>query len=227
MGKLYIVSTPIGNMKDISLRALETLFSVDIILCEDTRKSGMLLEYYKEYCANPDKKPGLISFYEGNEDRRMKKVIELLKEGKEIALISNSGTPLLSDPGFKLVRECVKENIEVSSIPGASALLAGLVVSGLPMDKFLFLGFLPKKQGKKRKILEELKERNITTIFYESPFRIKKTLEMIGELFPEKQIVIAREMTKKFEEIMRGTAKELIAKLGDKKVKGELTILIS
>ena len=212
-------------MKDISLRALETLFSVDIILCEDTRKSGMLLEHYKDYSKDPERKPGLMSFYDGNEDRRINGIIELLKEDKNIALISNSGTPLLSDPGFKLVRECVKEKIEVMAIPGASALLAGLVVSGLPMDKFLFLGFLPKKQGKKRKMLEELKEKQ-TTIFYESPFRIKKTLEMIKEIFPEKQIVIAREMTKKFEEIMRGTAKKLIEKLGDKKVKGELTVLI-
>ena len=227
MGKLYIVSTPIGNMKDISLRALEILFSVDVILCEDTRKSGMLLEHYKEYSNDPDKKPGLMSFYQGNEDRKMNHIIELLKEGKDVALISNSGTPLLSDPGFKLVRECVREKIEVIPIPGASALLAGLVVSGLPMDKFLFLGFLPKKQGKKRKVLEDLKGKNMTTIFYESPFRIKKTLEMIDELLPESNIVIARELTKKFEETMRGTAKELIAKLGDKKVKGELTVVMN
>jgi len=227
MGKLYIVSTPIGNMKDISLRALEVLFSVDVILCEDTRKSGMLLEHYKEYSNDPDKKPGLMSFYQGNEDRKMNHIIELLKEGKDVALISNSGTPLLSDPGFKLVRECVREKIEVIPIPGASALLAGLVVSGLPMDKFLFLGFLPKKQGKKRKVLEDLKGKNMTTIFYESPFRIKKTLEMIDELLPESNIVIARELTKKFEETMRGTAKELIAKLGDKKVKGELTVVMN
>jgi len=214
-------------MKDISLRALEVLFSVDVILCEDTRKSGMLLEHYKEYSNDPDKKPGLMSFYQGNEDRKMNHIIELLKEGKDVALISNSGTPLLSDPGFKLVRECVREKIEVIPIPGASALLAGLVVSGLPMDKFLFLGFLPKKQGKKRKVLEDLKGKNMTTIFYESPFRIKKTLEMIDELLPESNIVIARELTKKFEETMRGTAKELIAKLGDKKVKGELTVVMN
>jgi len=230
MGSLYIVSTPIGNRGDISLRALEVLGKVELILCEDTRKTGLLLKGYEE-SQGKTFKARLISFYEENEEKRMPQVIDWLKQGKEIALVSNSGTPLVSDPGFKLVRECIREKISVFSIPGSSALLAGLVISGLPTDKFMFLGFLPKKQGKKEKLLEKVREiQNFlaqTIIFYESPFRIVKTLKTLEQILPEAKVVIGRELTKKFEEVERGTAKELIEKFGDKKIKGELVVMFS
>jgi len=230
MARLNVVSTPIGNRKDISLRALEVLDKVEIILCEDTRKTGMLLEHYRQ-TEGLTGKPRLVSFYEENEVKRIPEVIEWLKQDKEIALVSNSGTPLVSDPGFKLVRECVKEKIQVSPIPGPSAVLAGLVISGLPTDRFMFLGFLPKKQGKKEKLLEKVKEVQKvipqTVIFYESPFRIVGTLKMLEQILPEAEVVIGRELTKKFEEVQRGTARELIGKLGDKKIKGELVVLLS
>ena len=230
MGSLYIVSTPIGNRRDISLRALEVLSQVELILCEDTRKTGLLLKGYEE-SQGKTFKARLISFYEENEEKRIFQVIDWLKQGKEVALVSNSGTPLVSDPGFKLVRQCVREKIPVFPIPGPSALLAGLVISGLPTDKFMFLGFLPKKQGKKEKLLEKIKEIQKllaqTIIFYESPFRIVKTLKMLEQILPEAKIVIGRELTKKFEETERGTARELIEKFGDKKIKGELVVMFS
>jgi len=230
MARLNVVSTPIGNRKDISLRALEVLDKVEIILCEDTRKTGMLLEHYRQ-TEGLTGKPRLVSFYEENEVKRIPEVIEWLKQDKEIALVSNSGTPLVSDPGFKLVRECVKEKIQVSPIPGPSAVLAGLVISGLPTDKFMFLGFLPKKQGKKEKLLEKVKQiQEIlpqTVIFYESPFRIVRTLEMLERLMPEAEVVIGRELTKKFEEIERSKPRELLEKWGNKKIKGELVVLLS
>lgn len=229
MGSLYIVSTPIGNRGDISLRALEVLSKAEMILCEDTRKTGLLLKGYEESQGKVFK-ARLISFYEENEEKRILQVIDWLKQGKEIALVTNSGTPLVSDPGFKLVRECVKEKIPVSPIPGASALLAGLVISGLATDKFMFLGFLPKKQGKKEKLLGKVKEiQKIipqTVIFYESPFRIVRTLKMLEQILPEVEVVVGRELTKKFEEIVRGNPKELMGKLRDKKIKGEITVLL-
>ena len=194
MGILYLVSTPIGNRADISLRALETLKKTEILLCEDTRKTKMLLEFYEIFG------PQLVSYYEPVEEAKIPQVIEWLKDGKIISLVSNAGTPLISDPGFKLVRECVRQKIKVEAIPGASALLAALTISGLPTDKFTFLGFLPKKDGKKEKLLKEIK---YTTIAYESPYRLVKTLEMLNKLMAEAEVVICRELTKKFEETLR------------------------
>ena len=219
MAELYIVSTPIGNRQDITLRALEVFNKLDYLLCEDTRKTKQLLDFYQ---IKP--LPYLVSFYEPVEEQKIPQVIAWLKAGKSVGLVTNAGTPLVSDPGFKLVRECVKENIQVVPIPGASALLAALVVSGLPTDKFTFLGFLPKKAGKKEKLLKEAK---YTVIAYESPYRIIKTLELLQKLMPEKQVVICRELTKKFEEVLRGKPVELITRLGQTKVKGEIVILIS
>lgn len=218
MGELFIISTPIGNRQDITLRALEVFKKVDYLLCEDTRKTKQLLDFYQ---IKP--LPQLVSYYEPVEEQKIPQVVSWLKEGKNVGLVTNAGTPLVSDPGFKLVRECVKENIQVVPIPGASALLAALVVSGLPTDKFTFLGFLPKKAGKKEKLLKEAK---YTVIAYESPFRIIKTLELLQKLMPERQIVIGRELTKKFEEVIRGKPEELLKKIQDK-VKGEIVILIS
>lgn len=216
MGELFIISTPIGNRQDITLRALEVFKKVDYLLCEDTRKTKQLLDFYQ---IKP--LPQLVSYYEPVEEQKIPQVVSWLKEGKNVGLVTNAGTPLVSDPGFKLVRECVKENIQVVPIPGASALLAALVVSGLPTDKFTFLGFLPKKAGKKEKLLKEAK---YTVIAYESPFRIIKTLELLQKLMPERQIVIGRELTKKFEEVIRGKPEELLKKIQGK-VKGEIVLM--
>jgi 16S rRNA (cytidine1402-2'-O)-methyltransferase len=211
------VSTPIGNRQDITLRALEIFTKLDYLLCEDTRKTKQLLDFYQ---IKP--LPILVSFYEPVEEQKIPQVIAWLKAGKSVGLVTNAGTPLISDPGFKLARECVKENIQVIPIPGASALLAALVVSGLPTDKFTFLGFLPKKAGKKEKLLKEAK---YTVIAYESPYRIIKTLELLQKIMPEKQVVVCRELTKKFEEVLRGSAKELLEKLQGKKIKGEIVLM--
>lgn len=217
MGELFIISTPIGNRQDITLRAIQVFSQLNYLLCEDTRKTKQLLEFYEI-----KKMPVLISFYEPVEEQKIPQVVSWLKEGKNVGLVTNAGTPLVSDPGFKLVRECVKENIQVVPIPGASALLAALVVSGLPTDKFTFLGFLPKKAGKKEKILKEAK---YTVIAYESPFRIIKTLELLQKLMPERQVVICRELTKKFEEVLRAKPEELLEKMRGRKIKGEIVLL--
>ncbi len=223
MGNLYIVSTPIGNLADISQRALETLSGVDLVLAEDTRHSGLLLNHFSI------KKP-LLSFHEYNEEKRMPQIINKLKNGKNIALVSDAGTPTLSDPGFKLVRSAVEEEIKVFSIPGSSAILASLVVSGLPTDSFSFLGYVPKKEGKRgdfyRKISSLLEDIKTTVIFFESPHRLLKTLEELVKVFPEKDLVIARELTKINEEIIRGKPKIVAAKLSGRVVKGEITLLL-
>lgn len=218
---LYIISTPIGNLKDITLRALDTLKNVDLILAEDTRRTGVLLKKHEI-------KNKLISYNDFNKVKRTKSAIELLKQGKDIALVSDSGTPGISDPGFYLVREAVKYNIQISPIPGPCALISALTCSGLPTDKFGFFGFFPKKESKKREILFWLsKSNNLTHIYYESPHRILKTLALMNEMIPEKNIVIARELTKKFEEFIRGTVKEVYEKVKDKKLKGEIVLLIN
>ncbi|MBW2965534.1 16S rRNA (cytidine(1402)-2'-O)-methyltransferase [Candidatus Woesearchaeota archaeon] len=219
---LFIVSTPIGNLKDITLRAIDTLREVDLILAEDTRRTGILL---REYMIK-DKQ--ILSYNDANKTRRTKQAIELLKQGKNISLVSDSGTPGISDPGFYLVREAVKYNIQISPIPGPTAHIAALVCSGLPTDKFGFFGFLPKKDGRKRDVFEWIsKTENLTFIYYESPHRIIKTLRLMDEIIPDKQIVIARELTKKFEEFIRGTVKGVYQKLKDKKIKGEIVLIIS
>lgn len=224
MGELYIVSTPIGNRQDISLRALAVFRELNFLLCEDTRKTKQLLDFYQI-----EPLPRLVSFYEQNEAVRIPEVIAWLKQGKTVGLVSNAGTPLVSDPGYKLVRECVKENIQTVPVPGASALLAALVVSGLATDKFMFLGFLPKKQGKKEKLLNNiakiLKIQPQTVIFYESPFRVIKTLGLLQNLMPESQIVIGRELTKKFEQVLRGKPEELLERMRGKKIKGEIVLM--
>ena len=199
MAILYLVSTPIGNLEDITLRAKRILGEVDIIACEDTRKTGVLLVKLNI----PRKR--LLSYYEENELRRIPEIVRLLKEGKNVALVSNAGTPTISDPGFKLVRECLIQGIKVEAIPGPSAILTALVSSGLPTDKFLFLGYLPKKQGKRKKLLENCKLSAVhyTLIFYESPHRLIETLKDLQEIFGDIEIVLCRELTKIYEEIKR------------------------
>jgi len=213
---LYIIATPIGNLKDITLRALEILKQVDLILAEDTRRTGKLLHHYEIHNK-------MLSYNDINKKQRTRKIIELLKEGKEIALVSDSGTPGISDPGFYITREAIKNNIEISPIPGPTASIAALICSGLPTDKFMFYGFLPKKEKQKTKVLKNIKQ---TTIFYESPHRIQKTLKLMNEYIPEKDLVIARELTKKFEEFTRGKVKEVYTTVKDKNLKGELVLIV-
>ncbi|MGM5482410.1 MAG: 16S rRNA (cytidine(1402)-2'-O)-methyltransferase [Nanobdellota archaeon] len=214
---LYIVSTPIGNMGDITKRAIETLSTVEYVLAEDTRTTGKLLKY------NNIPKKHFINYNDYNAKKRIPKIIELLKEGHHTALVSENGTPCVSDPGYKLIRECIKENIEVTPIPGPSAFLAALTVSGFPTDKFTFYGFFPKTKKKKLDLITKSKQGGMTAIFYESPHRIIKTLEILKDNYPDDNIFIARELTKRYEEFYRGNPKEIIEKL---KPKGEFTIIM-
>lgn len=225
MGSLYIVSTPVGNLEDITLRAKRILSEIDIIACEDTRKTGNLLKQLSLA------KKQLLSYYEENELLRIPQIIQYLKEGKNVALVSNAGTPTISDPGFKLTRECIKEGIKVESVPGASAILTSLVSSGLPTDKFLFLGYLPKKQGKRKKLLQNLSAMyqymTITTIIFASPHRLTKELEDIKDIFGDIEIVVCRELTKIHEEIRREKISKTIGYFGKVKPKGEFTLLFT
>ncbi|MBM3205599.1 16S rRNA (cytidine(1402)-2'-O)-methyltransferase [Candidatus Shapirobacteria bacterium] len=218
VGQLFIVATPIGNLKDITQRAIEILSSIELIACEDTRKTGLLLQ--KLEIKN---KPKLLSYYEENEQGRIPQIINLLKQGKNVALVSNAGTPTISDPGYKLVKECLQQGIKVESIPGPSSVLTALTSSGLPTDKFLFLGFLPKKEGKRKTILKTLPKKT-TIIFFESPFRLLKTLKELKEIWGDIEIVICRELTKVFEEIRREKISSSIDYFEKNKIKGELTL---
>lgn len=220
---LYIVSTPIGNLKDITLRALEVLLEVDLILCEDTRYSGQFLKHYGV------NKP-LLSLHQHNEINRIPEIIKKLKVGENIALISDSGTPLISDPGFKLVRTVRKEGFEVKTVPGPSTVTSAISISGLPSDKFLFVGYLPKTLGKRKVLLKELVEIKLilqmSLVFFESPFRIDKLLEELIIFFPDSQVSVQRELTKLHEEVINGTISEIFEKLHDKKHKGEFTLVL-
>ncbi|MDO8733962.1 MAG: 16S rRNA (cytidine(1402)-2'-O)-methyltransferase [Elusimicrobiota bacterium] len=219
-GVLYVVATPIGHLKDITLRALETLKTVDLIACEDTRRTKILLVHYD--IATPQ-----ISFYSQNQFRKIPYLIDELKKGKNIALVTDAGTPGISDPGFFLVKKAIEQSLKVETVPGVSAVVTALSASGLPTDGFVFLGFLPRKKGKIKKVFEKVAGLEKTIIFYESPYRLKKTLEIISEIFPQdSDIVVCRELTKKFEEFIRGNASDIIEKLPEK-IMGEITVLIS
>lgn len=217
--RLYIVSTPIGNLEDVTLRALRILKEVDLIIAEDTRRTSKLLNHYK--ISNK-----MTSYNDFNKRNKTKHIIKLLKQGKELALVSDSGTPGISDPGFHLIRECIKENIKVIPVPGPTAFVSALVCSGLPTDRFLFIGFLDKKESRKKKLFNHIKERDETFVIYESPHRIQKTLKLMAEIIPEKKLVLARELTKKFEEFVRGSVKEVYDKLKEKTIKGELVLVL-
>ena len=218
--KLFIVPTPIGNLEDITLRAISTLKSVDLILAEDTRTSGKLLKHFE--ISTP-----MQSYHMHNEHKILDRIIEKLKSGFEIALISDAGTPAISDPGFLLTRACVAEQIPVECLPGATAFVPALVNSGLPNDRFIFEGFLPIKKGSQTR-LKLLAEEERTIVLYESPHKLNKTLEQICLFFGEdRQISISRELTKLFEETRRGTAKELLDHYSKAAVKGEIVIVIS
>ncbi|MBV6460773.1 MAG: Ribosomal RNA small subunit methyltransferase I [Flavobacteriales bacterium] len=219
MPKLYIVPTPIGNLQDITLRALDILKMADVILAEDTRQSSKLLQHYSI------QKP-LISFHQHNEHKNLNHVIQKLKAGEILALISDAGTPGISDPAFLLVRECIKENIEVECLPGATAFVPALINSGLPCERFCFEGFLPHKKGRNSRLLS-LKEETRTILFYESPYRVLKSLEQLIEVFGEdRQASISRELTKLHEETVRGTLKELLDYFKSKEIKGEFVIVV-
>lgn len=217
---LSIVSTPIGNLKDITLRALETLKEADLIAAEDTRHTKILLDHYQ--IQTP-----LTSYFEHNEAQKAEYLLGLLKEGKNIALVTDAGTPGISDPGYPLIRLAQQNNIPMTVIPGVAACIAGLSLSGLPAHSFIFEGFLPVKSGARRKKLEELKSETRTVIFYESPHRIAKTLKDIEEVLNNPTVVLARELTKKFEEIKKATARELLENFAKVKPKGEFVILIN
>ena len=216
---LYIVSTPIGNLKDITHRALEVLKSVDLIAAEDTRHSKILTNHYQI-------KTPLTSYYEHNKLSKGEHLLGLLKEGKDIALISDAGTPGISDPGFSIIRLALENDIAIRAIPGPSTLITGLVISGLPTHKFIFEGFLPNKSAARRKRLQELSQEKRTIIFYESPHRLLKTLRDILEILGDVNITCARELTKKFEEVKRGRAKEMVQYFTDKKPLGEFILYI-
>ena len=217
---LYIVSTPIGNLKDITLRAIETLKSVDLIAAEDTRHTKILLDAYQI------QKP-LTSFFEHNQIKKADHLIGLLKMGKNVALVSDAGTPGISDPGFLMVRRAMENNISITVIPGVSACISALTASGLPAHRFIFEGFLPPKSGARRNKLTALKGQEGTIIFYESPHRLLKTLKDMQELWDDPVIVVARELTKKFEEIRKDKASLLIEHFSLHSPKGEFVLLKS
>lgn len=214
--KLYIIPTPIGNLKDITLRALEILKSVNYIVCEDTRRTKILLDHY----GIKDKK--LISYFAPREEDKIPLVLRIL-EKEDVALVVDAGMPGISDPGFKLIKTSLEQGIDIEVLPGPAAFLTALIGSGLPTDKFLFLGFLPKKGLEN--YLSKFKNLEATIIFYESPQRILKTLDVIEKVFGNCQIVIAREISKIYEEYIRGKLKEIKEKLKSKKLKGEITVV--
>ena len=220
MGILYIVPTPVGNMEDMTYRAVRILKEVDLVLAEDTRTSGILLKHF-------DIRNQLMSHHKFNEHGTSAGIVSRLQAGENVALISDAGTPGISDPGFFLVREAVKAGIEVQCLPGATAFVPALVSSGLPCDRFAFEGFLPQKKGRQSKI-ESLKEEQRTMIFYESPYRVVKTLEQFAEAFgATRQVSVCREISKLHEESVRGTREEVISHFKEKEPKGEIVIVLA
>jgi 16S rRNA (cytidine1402-2'-O)-methyltransferase len=217
---LYVVATPIGNLGDITLRAVEALKSADVIAAEDTRHSGLLLKHLEI------KKP-FVSYHEHNEAARTTELVERLGRGENVALITDAGTPGLSDPGLRLIRECIKRELPFTIIPGASSILTALVASGFSTEKFSFRGFLPVKSGQRERELRATTERDETTMFFESPYRLTKTLAACIDIMPVRQLCVARELTKKFEELRRGTASELLAHYQAHPPKGEIVLVIS
>lgn len=217
---LYIVATPIGNLKDITVRALEILRKVDFVVAEDTRRTGLLLKHY-----NLPKKR-FISFYKHNENKRIDSIIDKLKQGAEVALISNAGTPCISDPGDRLVKRCLEENVKVTSLPGPSAITNALVLSGFSTSSYLFLEFLPKKKNARVKKLREAGLLKATLVIFESPYRLLKLLLELKESIGDKNCAIIREMTKMYEEVRRDTITNLIGHFKNKKVRGEITVIV-
>ncbi len=219
-GKLYIVSTPIGNLTDITLRALEVLKSVDLILSEDTRETEKVLKQYN--FSKPQ-----ISYRDQNHTRVIQNIKDMLSDGKTLALVSDSGTPLISDPGFKLVNELSKVGVEIITIPGPSAVIAALSVSGMPTDKFTFIGFLPKSGAHRKKVLKEYGSLDTSIVVYESPFRIVKCLEEILEVLGDRSMFLCNDLTKIYEKVWRGKVSEVLSQVKTTKLKGEFVVIVS
>lgn len=228
MGTFFIVATPIGNLRDMSPRAVDVLGSVDYIACEDTRRTGLLLKHLSI------EKKILISYYEQNEIERIPKILNLLKNGLDVALVSDAGTPTISDPGFRLVRACIHEEVPVVSVPGPSALTSALVVSGLPTDTFLFVGYPPKKSGHRLSFFERIKnlitldeKMHPTVILFEAPHKLVRTLEELRRVFGDIKIVLCRELTKIHEEVRREKISQAIYHLQNTEPKGEFVLLLN
>lgn len=235
--QLFIISTPIGNRKDITLRALESFFSVDVLLCEDTRITKQLLDFYFPQIpalaatglidvSNPIM-PKLISYHDFNEEKRLPLIAEFFTQNLSVGLVSDAGTPLISDPGFRLIQFCDTQAIEFTAIPGVSAAITALTLSPLFPDRFLFLGFLPKKSGKQEKIWHDIQKSEIdkTIIFYESPFRLEKTLRLLHQIVGNVPLVLARELTKLHEQIISAPVEEVLANWKNLTIKGEFVVL--
>jgi 16S rRNA (cytidine1402-2'-O)-methyltransferase len=219
-GTLYLVATPIGNLEDITLRALRTLKECDVVAAEDTRRTGQLLKHFGI------SKP-LLSYFQFNEAKRSEEIIGRLQRGEKVALATDAGSPGISDPGERVVKAALAAGLRVESVPGPCALVAGLTASGLPTDEFHFIGFLPHKSGQRRKQLERLKGYEGTLVFYESPYRVERLLGELNELCAGRQVVLARELTKKFEEYLRGTPAQLIELLKSRSLKGEFVVMVA
>jgi 16S rRNA (cytidine1402-2'-O)-methyltransferase len=219
-GTLYLVATPIGNLEDITLRALRTLKECDVVAAEDTRRTGQLLKHFAI------SKP-MLSYFQFNEAKRSEEIIERLRRGEKVALVTDAGTPGISDPGERVVKAARTAGLRVEAVPGPCALVAALTASGLPTEEFHFIGFLPHKSGQRRKQLEALKGFAGTLVLYESPYRIEKLLGELNEIFPQRQIVLARELTKKFEEFLTGTPADLLEIRQKRSLKGEFVVLVS
>lgn len=217
---LYLVATPIGNLEDITLRALRVLRECDVVAAEDTRHTGQLLKHFGV------SKP-LLSYFQFNEAKRSEEIIERLQRGEKVALVTDAGSPGISDPGERVVKAAIAAGYRVEAVPGACALIAGLTASGLPTDEFHFIGFLPHKSGQRRNKLESLKAFEGTLVLYESPYRIEKLLGELNVVFPERYVVLARELTKKFEEFLRGKPAELLEVTKKRSLKGEFVVTIS
>lgn len=220
MGKLYVVPTPVGNLEDMTFRAIRILKEADLILAEDTRTSGILLKHFEI-------KNAMLSHHKFNEHQTVESVVNRIRGGATVALISDAGTPAISDPGFLLVRECVRAGVEVQCLPGATAFVPALVASGLPNDRFCFEGFLPQKKGRQTR-LKTLAEESRTMIFYESPYRLVKTLTQLAEVMGgERQAAVAREISKVHEETVRGSLGELVAHFTANEPRGEIVLLVA
>ncbi|MGZ4963721.1 MAG: 16S rRNA (cytidine(1402)-2'-O)-methyltransferase [Limisphaerales bacterium] len=220
MSILYLVATPIGNLEDMTLRAIRVLKECDIVAAEDTRRTGQLLKHFEI------SKP-LLSYFQFNEAKRSEEILQRLRRGEKVALVTDAGTPGISDPGERVVKAAIAAGFKVEPIPGPCALVAGLTASGLPCDEFHFVGFLPHKSGQRRNLLEKLKMIPGTLVFYESPYRVIKMLEELADIFPDRQVVLAREITKKFEEFLRGNARDLLTQLQQRSIKGEFVVMVS
>jgi 16S rRNA (cytidine1402-2'-O)-methyltransferase len=219
-GTLYLVATPIGNLEDITLRALRTLNECDVVAAEDTRRTGQLLKHFGV------SKP-LLSYFQFNEAKRSEEIIQRLRRGEKVALVTDAGSPGISDPGERVVKAAIAAGLRVESVPGPSALVAALTASGLPTDEFHFIGFLPHKSGQRRRQLERLKCYAGTLVLYESPYRVERLVGELNELFAGRQVVLARELTKRFEEYLRGTPPQLLEVLRIRSLKGEFVVLVA